>query len=301
MRVWRNSSSNESLNGFVFQEMMQTMEAVRISGLQGQTGIEKEDSKKFRFPFSPLPWSLHSDTEVESQSSTSLCWPSEPQFTWVHSLKPDGGGLVKSSLTLATPWTVARQAPLSMGFSRQEYWNGLPFPSPVDLPDLRIEPGSPALQADSLPTELPGKPPKPQCSHPNATSPSNPVQLLLHEPSQPRTTSEKTPFLDSQHACPLWVCGSSWPCCYVSIINSAQILYPFSDQSTKCYPFLNSSCLLQSLILRKHSMPFMRSHLPKILLGRLAICQVASHSSLWLNTIKDTEHLLLLVRPPPST
>lgn len=55
MRVWRNSSSNESLNGFVFQEMMQTMEAVRISGLQGQTGIEKEDSKKFRFPFSPLP------------------------------------------------------------------------------------------------------------------------------------------------------------------------------------------------------------------------------------------------------
>ena len=53
----------------------------------------------------------------------------------------------------ATPWTVARQAPLSMGFSRQEYWSGLRFPSPGDLPDPGIEPKSPALQADSLPTE----------------------------------------------------------------------------------------------------------------------------------------------------
>ena len=53
-----------------------------------------------------------------------------------------------------TPWTIARQAPLSMGVSRQEYWSGLPFPSPGDLPDLGIEPRSPALQADSLPTEL---------------------------------------------------------------------------------------------------------------------------------------------------
>ena len=58
-----------------------------------------------------------------------------------------------------TPWTVAHQAPLSMGFSRQDYWSGLPFPSPGDLPDAGIEPGSPALQEDSLPTEPPGKPP----------------------------------------------------------------------------------------------------------------------------------------------
>ena len=70
-----------------------------------------------------------------------------------------GGGLVSQlCLTLATPWTVARQAPLSMGFSRQEYWSGLPFPSPGDLPDPGIEPWSPALQADNLPTELWGKP-----------------------------------------------------------------------------------------------------------------------------------------------
>ena len=56
------------------------------------------------------------------------------------------------------PWTVAHQAPLSMGFSRQEYWSGLPCPSPGYLPDPGIEPRSPALQADSLPTEPPGKP-----------------------------------------------------------------------------------------------------------------------------------------------
>ena len=57
----------------------------------------------------------------------------------------------------ATPWTVAYQAPLSMGFSRQEYWNGLPFPSPGDLPNPGIEPRSPTLQADTLPSEPPGK------------------------------------------------------------------------------------------------------------------------------------------------
>ena len=56
------------------------------------------------------------------------------------------------------PWTVAPQAPLSMGFPRQEYWSGLPFPSPGDLPDPGIEPGSPALQADSLPSEPQEKP-----------------------------------------------------------------------------------------------------------------------------------------------
>ena len=58
----------------------------------------------------------------------------------------------------AAPWTVACQASSFMGFARQEYWSGLPFPSPWDLPDQGIEPGSRALQADSLPSEPPGKP-----------------------------------------------------------------------------------------------------------------------------------------------
>ena len=56
-----------------------------------------------------------------------------------------------------TPWTVAQQAPLSMGFPRQEYWRGLPFPSPGDLPNPGIKPRSPALQADSLLSEPLGK------------------------------------------------------------------------------------------------------------------------------------------------
>ena len=56
----------------------------------------------------------------------------------------------------ATPWTVAYQAPLSMGLSRQEYWSGLPFPSPGDLPKPGIEPRSPTLQADTLNSEPPG-------------------------------------------------------------------------------------------------------------------------------------------------
>ena len=57
----------------------------------------------------------------------------------------------------ATLWTVAYQAPLTIGFSRQEYWSGSPFPSPGDLPNPGIEPGSPALQADALPSEPSGK------------------------------------------------------------------------------------------------------------------------------------------------
>ena len=54
----------------------------------------------------------------------------------------------------ATPWTAPCQAPPSMGFSRQEYWSGLPFPPPGDLPNPGIEPRSPALQADTLPSEM---------------------------------------------------------------------------------------------------------------------------------------------------
>ena len=79
---------------------------------------------------------------------------------------PDGGGgglVTKSCPTLVTPWAAASQASLSMRFSRHEYWSGLPFPSPGDLPDPGIDATSPALQADSLPTELWGKPQIKRC------------------------------------------------------------------------------------------------------------------------------------------
>ena len=74
-------------------------------------------------------------------------------------LNHDGGGLVTNScLTLANKWTTDCWGPLSLGFSRQQYWSGLPFPSPGDRLDPGIKPGSPALQADSLPTEPLGMP-----------------------------------------------------------------------------------------------------------------------------------------------
>ena len=60
---------------------------------------------------------------------------------------------VAQSCLFATPWTVAHQAPLSLGFLRQEHWIGLPFSSPGDLLNLGVEPGSPPLQADSLQSE----------------------------------------------------------------------------------------------------------------------------------------------------
>ena len=65
-----------------------------------------------------------------------------------------GGLITKSRPTAVIPWTVVCQASRSMGFSRQEYWSGLPFPSPGDLPKPGIEPTYPVLQADNLPTEL---------------------------------------------------------------------------------------------------------------------------------------------------
>ena len=61
----------------------------------------------------------------------------------------DGGLVARSCPTLATPWTVTHQAPVSIGLSRQEYWNGFPFPSPGDLPNPGIQPGSPVLQVVS--------------------------------------------------------------------------------------------------------------------------------------------------------
>ena len=75
-------------------------------------------------------------------------------------LAPPGKVKVKSLSRVrlfATPWNVAPQALPSMGFSRQEYWSGVPFPSPGDLPDPGIEPRSPALEADTLTSEPPGK------------------------------------------------------------------------------------------------------------------------------------------------
>ena len=75
----------------------------------------------------------------------------------VDSLPSEPPGKLSRVRLFVTPQTVAYQAPLSMGFSRQESWSGLPFPSPGDLPNPGIKLGSPALQTDALPSEPPGK------------------------------------------------------------------------------------------------------------------------------------------------
>ena len=83
----------------------------------------------------------------------------------VFTTEPPGKPLTSGSVqfssvasdSLRPPWTVAYEAPQSMGFSSQEYWSGLPFPSPGDLPDPGVEPRSPALQADALPSQPPSK------------------------------------------------------------------------------------------------------------------------------------------------
>ena len=91
----------------------------------------------------------------------------------------------------AIPWTVVYQASLSMGFSRQEYCNGLPFPSPGDLPDPGIEPGSPALQADALPSEPPGKKAIRQIQI-EGHSTKQPAKIL-HRRMSPKTKTKQKP------------------------------------------------------------------------------------------------------------
>ena len=83
------------------------------------------------------------------------------------------------------PWTVAYQAPPSMELSRQKYWSGLPFPSSGDLPDLGIEPRSPALQADALPSEPPGKSPK-SWDVANKLNDGSKNQILKYEKEEPK-------------------------------------------------------------------------------------------------------------------
>ena len=98
-------------------------------------------------------------THTHTQNIMEPFFPAQRRSSFQYASGSGGGGLVaKSCLTFATPWTVARQAPLSTGFSRQEYRSGLLFPPPGDLPDPGIQAVSPAFQADSLLSEPPGKP-----------------------------------------------------------------------------------------------------------------------------------------------
>ena len=120
---------------------------------------------------------------------------------------------------LVTPWTVVCQGPLSMGLPRQEFWSWLPFPSPGDLPNPGIEAGSPTLQADSLPSEPPGK----ACSRLIFIPPSETRGIstsLLAKQMSNQGNQGQNPFLESPSGsflapalltrlCTLWLLGFS--------------------------------------------------------------------------------------------
>ena len=115
------------------------------------------------FPHPPSPASPSlCHTSVQANAVWELedpCRSSKSKFLVLWNLKSESESEVTQSCsTLSTPWTVTYQAPQSMEFSRQEYWSGLPFHSPGDLPNPGIKSGSPALQADALSSKPPGKP-----------------------------------------------------------------------------------------------------------------------------------------------
>ena len=121
-----------------------TLPGSSAQGISQAGGLERAAISLSRGPSQPgdrTPWLLH-----------PLHWRVDSLLlrVTVKSLSRDG--------LFAILWTVAHQAPPSMGFCRQEYWSGVPFPSPGDLPNPGTEPRSPALQADALTSEPPGKP-----------------------------------------------------------------------------------------------------------------------------------------------
>ena len=181
--------------------------------------------------------SLHSIVPQPPLSSSKIF--SSPQIKPIsltsHSLSPllvivVGGLVIKLCLTLAIPWTVARQAPLSMEFPRQEYWNGLPFPSPGDLPDPGIKLGSSSLQADS------------------ARSPMNMSSVQFSSVAQSCLTLQPHELQHARPPCPSPTPGvhsdsrpsSRW--CHPAISSSA---VPFSSclQSLPASVFSNESTL----------------------------------------------------------
>ena len=111
--------------------------------------------------------------------------------------------VAQSCPTLCNPWTVAHRAPPSMVFSRQEYWSGLPFPSPGDRPNPGIEPRSPTLQADALTSAPPGKPRKQTEKSPlrnkDPEQPKTNTQVRTHEKKS--AESKRKHVNDSEHRC----------------------------------------------------------------------------------------------------
>ena len=148
----------------------------------------------------PMSWLFASGGQVLELQHESFQWIFGIDFLWNWlvwtACFPVVVLLVTQSCLFLTPQTVAHHIPLSMGFSRQEYWGGLPFPSPRDLPDPGIEPGSPAWQSDTLPSELQSflsqnSSPAPQFKGINSLA----LSLFFGSLSHPYMTTRKTTAL----------------------------------------------------------------------------------------------------------
>ena len=109
-----------------------------------QASSDPETNRFFRSPLILLHVLFHLGLKIVSLTKKYTVSPTVSKLSVSRPVVPD---------SLRPPWTAAHQAPLSMRFTKQGYWSGLPFPSPGDLPNPAIEPGSPALQADSLLTK----------------------------------------------------------------------------------------------------------------------------------------------------
>ena len=119
-------------------------------------GCFQSGSVMYKDNFLTTPWSVW---ELSSWTRDQAHTPALEAWSLTHWTTRESEKVKVKSFShvqlFGTPWTITYQAPQSVGFSRPEYWSGMPFPSPGDLPDQGIEPGSPTLQADSLPSEPP--------------------------------------------------------------------------------------------------------------------------------------------------
>ena len=186
----------------------------------------------------PSPWALHQEDEGPAYLAlkASRAHLQDNQMT----LKNRDSTLkVKVLVTscarlFATPQTVAHQGPVSMEFSRQEYWSGLPCPLPGDLPDPGIEPASPALHADSLLSEPPEKPTLKQCTqnpiHSKALCRSSNLRGVLVRPTclilKSLLKSEKTAVITLRYRCRQQPFQRTCPTTRTRVLASA-VLEPF--------------------------------------------------------------------------
>ena len=130
----------ETETGVMLPQVRECLEPLEV-----RRGKEESSQRAFRRNMALPIWGFQTSS-LQSCKSVNFCGLRKKEKSLSH------------VWLFATPWTVAYQAPPSMGLSRQEYWSGLPFPSPGDLPDPGFKPRSPALQADALLSELPGNP-----------------------------------------------------------------------------------------------------------------------------------------------